>query len=373
MEDNIFTISFSDLEDPRITGRTAHSLIEIIGLAICSVICGADTWTEIELFCKLKIDWFKKFFQLKNGIPSHDTFGRVFSLINADEFRKCFNLWISSVNKIIQDEIIAIDGKTLRRSFDKVNGKSAIHMVSAWASNAGMVLGQIKVDDKSNEITAIPKLLDLLVTKNCIVTIDAMGCQKNIAAKIIEKKSDYVLALKGNQGNLHNDIKLFFDDCLNRNFKDISNSYYETFDKDHGRIEKRKYWITKEINWINDKNEWKGLKSIGIGISEVEEKGLKRTETRYFITSLDENAEKFGDAVRKHWKIETSLHWVLDIAFREDENRVRTDFAPENFAVIRHLALDIIKQDKSKGSIRCKRLKAGWDNNFLENLLFKKF
>lgn len=372
MTNNIITENFSDLPDPRVEGRSNHLLIEIIILSICAVVGGANTWTEIETFCKAKINWFKKFLKLEYGIPSHDTFGRVFSLINPEDFRKCFLNWINAVHKITKGEIIPIDGKTLRRSYDSQSDKPAIHMVSAWASKAGLVLGQIKVDEKTNEIKAIPKLLKLLAINNCIVTIDAMGCQKEIAKDIIKKNADYVLALKNNQGNLYKDVKLYFDDALRNNFKDIKCDHYKSFDNDHGRIENRKYWITDDINWIFDKDDWKGFKTIGIAISEIEEKNRKTKELRYYISSLEMNAKIFGNAVRGHWGIENSLHWVLDISFREDENRVRKDNAPENQAVLRHIALNMIKKDKSKGSIRNKRLKAGWNEDFLEKIIFKK-
>lgn len=373
-ESNILSASFKDLPDKRKKGKIDHKLIEIIVLAICSIVAGCDDWTEIELFCKIRIKWFKKFLELKNGIPSHDTFGRVFSIIDPIKFRECFIKWINAVNKTTEGEIIAIDGKTLRRSFDKASGKSAIHMVSAWASNAGLVLGQIKVNEKSNEITAIPQLLELLALKGCIVTIDAMGCQKEIAEKIIESKSDYVLSLKGNQGTLLGDINLFFEDSAKNNFKNIEYDYFKSFDKDHGRLETREYYITNNIDWLNQKNDWIGLKTIGMVKSIREINNIKTEEIRYFISSIEQNAEKFSKAVRSHWGIENSLHWVLDISFNEDQNRTRKDNAPENFAVLRHIALDMLKQETScKNGIKVKRMKACADQNYLEKIVFANF
>lgn len=361
---------FSDLPDSRIEGKTNHNLIEIIALAICAIVGGCDNWTEIEIFCEGKLDWFKKFLVLKNGIPSHDTFGRVFSLIDSIQFRECFIKWINAIHKTSKGEIIAIDGKTVRRSFDRPNKKSAIHMVSAWASNTGLVLGQTKVNEKTNEIKAIPVLLDLLMIKGCIITIDAMGCQKEIAKKIIDKEADYVFSLKGNHGDLHDDIKFFFNDCIKNNFKTIDNDYYKTFDNDHGRLETREYWVTDYINWINGKKNWKGLRTIGI-VKAVREINNKKTEEiRFFISSLEKNAKKFAKAVRGHWGIENSLHWVLDVSFNEDQSRIRKDNAPENFVVLRHIALDMLKQEKIfKKGIKSKRMKACVDQNYLEKVI----
>jgi predicted transposase YbfD/YdcC len=371
---NILFDSFSDLPDFRKSEKIEHNLIEIIALAICAMVAGCDDWTEIEDFCNIRIDWFKKFLELKNGIPSHDTFGRVFSMINPDKFRDCFIKWINKVKKITDGEIVAIDGKTIRRSFDKSSKKSAIHMVSAWASNAGLVLGQIKVNEKSNEITAIPKLLELLALKGCIVTIDAMGCQKDIAKKIIESKADYVLSLKGNQGTLLEDIKLFYEDCVKNNLKNIEHDYHRTFDNDHGRLETREYYITNNVDWLNQKNDWQGLKTIGMVKSIREIDNNKTEEIRYFISSIEQNAKKFAKAVRSHWGIENSLHWVLDVSFREDESRVRKDYAPENLAVLRHITLGMLKQDTTvKKSIKSKRLRACADQNYLEKIVFSKF
>jgi predicted transposase YbfD/YdcC len=371
---NIFFESFSDLPDTRKEGKTDHLLIEIIALSICAIVAGCDTWTEIEVFCESKINWFKQFLKLENGIPSHDTFGRVYSIIDPIKFRDCFIKWINSVTKITKGEIIAIDGKTIRRSFRENAKKTAIHMVSAWASNTGLVIGQTKVNEKTNEIKAIPVLLDLLVLKGCIVTIDAMGCQRDIAKKVIQKKGDYVFSLKGNQGSLLEDIKFYFEDSYINNFKNIEYDYHKTFDNDHGRLETREYWITEEINWLDKKSEWPGIKTIGMVKSIREVKDIKTEEFRYFISSLKQDAKIFAKAVRGHWGIENSLHWSLDVSFNEDQSRVRKDYAPENFATLRHIALNMLKQETTlKKGIKCKRLKACADQNYLEKVVFAKF
>lgn len=363
---------FKDLDDPRLDRKKQHKLIDIIVIAICGIICNADTWVDIQSFGEAKYNWLKQFLALENGIPSHDTFGRVFSIIDPEKFKKCFLNWINEISSLLNKEIIAIDGKTVRHSHDRANNKSAIHIVSAWAQNSGIVIGQVKVDEKSNEITAIPELLSLLAINNCIVTIDAMGCQKLIAEKIIDKGADYVLALKGNQGQLYEDVKLYFDGAFEINFKDIKYDFHKTLDKDHGRIEKREYWITNEIEWMDEKKEWEELKTIGLVKSTRIIGDKKTTEMRFYISSLIADAKIFGNAVRSHWAIENSLHWVLDLAFREDESRVRKDNAPENLASLRHIALNLIKQESTvKKSIKSKRLKAGWDNDYLARVLFK--
>ena len=364
---------FKNIEDPRIDRGKLHNLMDIIAIAICAVICGADTWEDIELFGETKHEWLKQFLELPNGIPSHDTFGRVFSIISPVEFQRSFLNWIKAISESIEREVVAIDGKTSRRSYDKSKGKGAIHIVSAWATANRVVLGQVKTEDKSNEITAIPDLLNILALNGCIVTIDAMGCQKNIEAGIIDKGADYVLALKGNQGTLHEDIKLFFQDAKETSFKDIHHDFYKTIDGDHGRIETRRYSIVSDIEWLEGKADWKEIKSIGMVESEREIGDKITKETRYYISSLPGNAQLFGDAVRKHWGIENSLHWVLDVVFREDDCRIRKGHAAENFAVLRHIALNLVRQEKSiKRGVKGKRLKAGWDNDYLSKILCER-
>lgn len=360
---------FMRLEDPRIDRTKYHLLMDIIVITLCATICGADGWVDIQTVGVEKYDWFKTFLKLPFGIPSHDTFGRVMSALDPSQFKNCFLSFIHSIRKVTQGEVIPIDGKTLRRSFDKQSGKSAIHMVSAWASKNGVVLGAVKVDDKSNEITAIPELLNLIAINGCIVTIDAMGCQKEIAKKIVEGEGDYVLAVKGNNKNLHEDLQLFFKDSVEEKTKGID--YYETFDCDHGRLDRRKYWITSDIQWLEGKEQWVGLKSIGMSITESTSGELTTREARFYISSLAGDAKRFGNSVRSHWGIENSLHWVLDVAFREDESRIRKGNAAENLATVRHLALSLLKQETSnKRGIAGKRFKAALNTDYLGKVAF---
>jgi len=362
---------FSSLPDPRMEKKTKHSLEAIIVITICAGICGADDWVAVETYGKAKYDWLNTFLKLPNGIPSHDTFGTVFSIINPSEFEKCFISWIRSVATLTKGQIVAIDGKTLRRSHDKSSNKSAIHMVSAWASENRITLGQVITDEKSNEITAIPELLDLLEIKGCIVTIDAMGCQKKIVEKIVvENEADYVLSLKGNHSNLHADVKLFFDTAIENNFKNISFDSFETVDGDHGRIEIRRHYIVSDIDWLDGKQNWKNLRTIGMVIQEKEVNNKRSVESRYFICSINEDAKLFAKAVRDHWGIENKVHWCLDIAFREDESRMRKGHSAGNFSVVRHIALNMLRHEGTlKVGIKNKRLKAAWDNGYLLKVL----
>ena len=362
---------FSKLKDPRIKKKIKHNLIDIVVITICAAICGADDWVSVEAYGKAKHDWLKTFLELPNGIPSHDTFGNVFSVLSSTQFEKCFLSWIQSVCTVTAGQVIAIDGKRMRRSHDKSSNKSAIHMVSAWASENMVTLGQVKTDEKSNEITAIPELLDLLEIKGCIITIDAMGCQKKIVTKIIkEKKADYVIALKGNQGTLHGDIKLFFEGALKDNFDGIDFDFYKTVDGDHGRIETRECYIVSDIDWLDGKKNWENLNTIGMVISERDTGDKISKEARYFICSIPKDAKLFAKSVREHWGIENKVHWVLDIAFREDESRMRKGDSAANFSVIRHIALNMLRHEKSsKVGIKNKRLTAAWDNGYLLKVL----
>lgn len=366
---NELSNSFISISDPR-DNNSKHKLIDILTIATCAIICGADTWTDIAQYGTSKQEWFSTFLELNHGIPSHDTFGRVFSIINPKEFQEAFIKWIKDISDKVTGDVIAIDGKTVRHSFDTSNNKSSIHMVSAWSNQLGLVLGQIKVNDKSNEITAIPELLDKIDINKSIVTIDAMGTQKNIAKKIIKKGGDYVLALKGNHKNFSNDIKYFFEEESKNKFADVEYSFFKTTNKDHGRIETRKHYLINDLNWLSQKSEWKNLNSIIMVESERTIGDKTSKERRYYISSLTENVEKVADAIRKHWGIENSLHWILDIAFREDDSRIRIENASENFAILRHIALNLLKNEKSvKIGVKAKRLKSGWDNDYLKKVL----
>jgi predicted transposase YbfD/YdcC len=361
---------YSGLKDPR--GKNIrHLLLDIIVIAICAAICGADTWTDVELFGEAKEKWFRGFLKLPHGIPSHDTFGRVFGLLDPEQFQQCFREWIQAVEERMQGQVIALDGKQLRRSHDKTLGKKAIYMVSAWASERGLVLGQRKVDDRSNEITAIPQLLDLLEVSGCIVTTDAMGCQTAIAQKAIENDADYVFVVKENQARLLETIEALFDDP--REIKWAGCDYHKTIDKGHGRIEVRQCWTTSDpeyLRYIASLADWAGLRSIGM-IQAERRTGENRTvKRRYFISSLESNAQRLLHAARTYWGIENKLHWILDIAFREDDSRVRKRNGPQNLAVLRHIAVNLLRQESTaKIGIRAKRKKAGWDNDYLIKVL----
>jgi len=367
-------IHFSKLEDPRIDRQKLHPLMDIIVIAICAVICGAETWVDIENFGKARLEWFKKFLELPNGVPSHDTFGRVFGLLKADAFEACFFDWVQAVNQVTRGQVIAIDGKEVRHSFDTFVGKKAIHLVSAWASENRIVLAQRKVDSKTNEITVIPELLDALEVAGCIVTLDAMGCQKEIARKIIERKADYILTVKDNQGHLHEDIAHLFGLYLKEpNPLQYVEAYAKTVDKDHGRIEIRECWTLSAAphqDAIRNVGDWERLTSLVCIRRERRLADRTQVEMQYYITSLAPNADRLLQAIRDHWGIENSVHWVLDVAFNEDRSRVRKDHAPENLAVIRRIALNLLRKEKSaKGGLQAKRLQCGWDENYFFKVL----
>jgi predicted transposase YbfD/YdcC len=368
---------FATLTDPRVDRTKEHSLLDILTIALCAVISGADEWVAMAQYGNAKREWFATFLDLPNGIPSHDTFGRVFAALAPDQFQACFLSWVQAVVAQTAGAVIAVDGKSVRRSHDHGAGKAAIHMVSAWASANRLVLGQRAVNEKSNEITAIPALLDVLLLKGCIVTIDAMGCQTDIAAQIVGKGADYVLALKENQEGTYHEVIHLFADALATDFADYDHDVAETLDGGHGRVEIRRCWTISDaatLVHLDPEGHWAGLRAIGKVEAERREKGKgvagKRTrETRYYLTSLVD-AAAFGRAVRSHWGIENGLHWVLDIAFREDENRARTGASAANLVVLRHIAVNLLKQEQSaKVGIKNKRLKAGWDEGYLLKVL----
>lgn len=355
---------FAGLEDPRVERTKDHLLTDIIFITIAAVVSGAESWYDIEDFGTAKQEWLRKFLSLPNGIPTHDTFNRVFAALNPDELAKCFLAWTQCVSERTEGEVISIDGKALRGSC-RPGSKSMVHMVSAWASANNIVLGQLKVDDKSNEITAIPALLEVLVLTGCIVTIDAMGCQKTIASAIIDKGADYILALKGNQSELHNQVQDSF------RFMEVRSVSHQT-DLGHGRVEKRTCSVIDDLSMIEQNNQWKGLHNIIKIESEryMKSTGETQRETRYYISSAKGDGDQFNRNIRDHWKIENSLHWILDVAFNEDQSHKRAGNAAQNFSVINRIALNLLKNDTpSKRSIKGKRLKAAWNNEYLERVL----
>lgn len=364
----------SIIQDPRIERSKLHKLEDILFITICAVLCGCDTWEDIHEFGVIREEWLRQFIELPHGIPSADTIARVFSIISPDEFETAFRNWVSFLYCKEDNKIIAIDGKRLRNSHDNRYGKAAIHLVSAFATERGLALAQVKTQDKSNEITAIPELLDALILKGCTVTLDAMGCQKKIVEKIIARQGNYVISLKGNQGQLHEDIKLFLETEKAREFKKTPHDYYETIEKGHGRIETRRYWITEKIDWLYKKEEWAGLNSIGMVESERYIQGVTTKETRFFIASIKPEANKFAQAVRQHWAIENNLHWQLDVSFDEDKLRARIGYATENLAIVRRMILNVLKQDVTrKTSLKTKRKVASWSEAYLMEMLAKLF
>jgi predicted transposase YbfD/YdcC len=392
------------LPDPRIDRTKRHKLIDVVGVSICAVICGADGWAAIEEYGQAKETWLREFFELPHGIPSDDTFRRVFTCLSPTQFQDRFVNWVQAISTRTAGQVVPIDGKTVRRSYDRGDNKAAIHMISAWASADHLVLGQVKTDTKSNEITAIPDLLHLLALEGCIVTIDAMGCQTAIASQLVDQGADYVLALKDNQGSTYQPVVDFFDQfhgpkpgtpapaaavhdapqsldlrqqqeqarwqARQQHAWDQATAGCETVDGEHGRIEIRRYWQVSDLSWFGERSRWKALQSIGMVEAERHVGEQVSIERRYYLSSLAPDIRRFAQAVRSHWGIENSLHWVLDVTFREDESRIRTGAAPENFTLLRHIAVNMLNRDPSDTrSLAMKRRRAGWDNTYLAQIL----
>lgn len=363
--------AFGKITDPRINRTKRHSLTDILTVSICAIICGCDDFSSIEEYGKTKLAWFKEFLDLPHGIPSHDTFSDVLNRLNPKEFSDAFTEWVSSLASL-ENDIVAIDGKVMRGTLDKANGNPAIHLVSAWSVKNNMCFGQVKVSDKSNEITAIPVLLDLLDIEGATITMDAMGTQYKIADKIIDKKADYILAMKGNQGEFHDDIKLFLDTHLKNDFIGIAHTSFESVDGDHGRIEQRKVWLVSEIDWLIERHpKWHSTKGIIVVDSTREMQGAISNEQRYYITSHEEKTSEFiAHTIRHHWFVENKLHWQLDVSFNEDSNRLRSGYAAENLSLMNKVALNLLKNESSvKLGVKNKRLKAGWDNDYMLKVL----
>jgi predicted transposase YbfD/YdcC len=370
---------FKNLPDPRVDRTKDHELIDILVIAVCCLLCDGESFNDMEDFGKAKQEWFKTFLSLPHGIPSHDTFNRLFAALDPKEFLECFLRWTQSLRQAVAQEIVALDGKALRRALNK--NEAPKYVVSAWAESNGLVLGQLKVQDKSNEITAVPELLRVLELAGCIVTVDAMGCQKKIAKEIIEADADYVLALKGNQETVHEEVKSFLDDLLVRSQQkrpkgavlgraEQSLQRYQTVEKDHGRMESRTYYQSDYLEWFAERGKWEGLRSVGLVEARREIDGKLSTERRYYLSSLKADVQSFARAVRGHWGVENKLHWTLDVCFGEDQSRARQGYAAENLATLRRLALNLLKREKTKKrGIRGKMLNASWDHAYLLRLL----
>lgn len=364
----VFVDHFKDLPDPRQRGKVVYPLDEVLLLCLLAVLAGAETIVDIARFGEKKRDLLRRFRPFADGTPSHDQLGTILATLDAEKFQQCFVAWVAAITGA-PGGVIAIDGKTSRRSYQKTGAKAPIHMVSAFAARQRLVLGQVKVADKSNEIAAIPNLLDMLAIEGAIVTIDAMGCQREIARKIVDKKADYVLALKGNQTSLHEDVALFVEEQKANGFNNTKISQHTSVDGDHGRIETRRTTVVEDIAWLQQRHGWPGLKSV-VMVDSTRESGDKtERETRLYISSLDLPAAQLGPIIRSHWAVENSLHWVMDMVFRDDECRVRTDHAPANFTTIKHMAQNLIRRAPGKDSLRLRRKVAAWDDGFLASLI----
>jgi len=367
-ETTVFLSHFNDLPDPRQAVKVVYPLDEVLLLALLAVLAGAEAFTDIARFGDKKLELLRRFRPFLDGTPPHDRIGDIFASLDADHFQRCFVGWVAALTGMPVG-VIAIDGKTLRRSGHKKAGRAPIHMVSAFAARQRLVLGQVKVAEKSNEIIAIPKLLNMLAIEGAIVTIDAMGCQRDIAQKIIDKKADYVLALKGNQGSLRQDVEQFAAEQKGNGFADTEISQDTTIGGDHGRIETRTTTVIHDVKWLQQRHDWPGLKAVVMVENRREINGKAEQETRFYLTSLVMVAALLGPVVRSHWAIENSLHWVMDMIFRDDECRVRTEHAPANFTTIKHMAHNLLRTAASKDSLRLRRKIAAWDDDFLASLV----
>lgn len=359
---------FSEMPDPRLDRKRLHQLGDILTISILAVVCGAESWIDMEEFGVARYEWLKQFLELPNGIPSHDTFNRVFSLIDPKEFERRFAHWVQVVSGKLKGQI-AIDGKMIKGSGNHQKGQEPLWIVSAWATDLNLVLAQTGVAKKSNEITAIPQILDLLSLNGCIVSIDAMGCQKSIARDIQERSGDYVLALKGNQGNLHAEVVNFFDQAELVDYEHVAHDCHTSYEKNRGREETRTLYVTEEIDWLPCRDEWPGLQSIVCMTSQRLAAGKQTVEKRYYISSLPGDSQQHAKAIRNHWSIENKQHWVLDVGFNEDRCRIRDRVSGKNFATLRRMALNLLKQEPTKAGIKRKRLRAGWDEKFLRKLV----
>ena len=364
----VFLDYFKDLPDPRQLGKVVYPLAEVLLLCLLAVLGGAETFVDIARFGEKKLELLRRFRPFRDGTPSHDHLGDIFATLDAAQFQRCFVAWVATLTGAPAD-VIAIDGKTLRRSYQKKGAKAPIHMVSAFAARQRLVLGQVKVAEKSNEIVAIPQLLAMMAIAGAIVTIDAMGCQRDIAEQIVDQKADYVLALKGNQGTLREDVEVFAAEQKASGFKDTKVSRHRTVDGDHGRIETRIYTVIHDVAWLQERHHWPGLQAVVMVESTREMAEKIERETRFYITSLVWMASQLGPVIRSHWAVENSLHWVMDMIFRDDECRVRTDHAPANFTTLKQIALNLIRKAPGKDSIRLKRKVAAWDDDFLASLI----
>jgi predicted transposase YbfD/YdcC len=364
---------FAALPDPRVERTKRHQLLDVVTIAVCAVLCGADTWVAVEAWGKAKLPWLRTWLDLPHGVPSHDTFGRVFAALDPTAFEATFLGWVRDLAATADGQVVAIDGKTLRRSHDRANGKEALHLVSAWAATNHLVLGQLAVADKSNEIVAIPALLALLELEGAVVTIDAMGCQTAIARRVRARGADYVLAVKDNQPTLHELIAHHFAVVLDGDAAGLAPPDHATVGKDHGRLEVRRCWATDDpevLAWLDPKRAWPALASVACVEGERRIGGTVTRERRYYLSSLPADPARIAAAVRAHWGIENRLHWVLDVAFREDESRVRAGHAAETFAILRHVALNVLRQERTaKIGVKAKRLKCGWDDTYLLKVL----